>query len=296
MSSGLDLHPLNEPVHDVGVPDQPYRDNAMFSFWDPAASVWCMIHCSTSPNLEGRRARCTISVDGRTAEVIEPLQRDSLSSPSIHYGLGEAFRVSTREISVNVTADLRFRTADYSGGSVIPTMVEDHPLQHFQQGVRVTGEVRVRDDVRRVNGFGFRDRTWGFREESTMLSEYVAILTCFETFDLTAMIFRDTAGRELTHGFVLSGGDPVEVHRISEVVRDPAGLFVGAELGLADGSTRTLRTTARHPGFWMPMGWERTGPAIASYDDYVSLTCTDPSGAAENGGGFVEQAVVRTLG
>jgi len=295
MSSALNVHPLDTPVHDVGVPEKPWRDNAMFSFWDPGASVWCMIHCSTSPNIDGRRARCTISVDGRTSEIIEELVPGSLDSASIHYGLGDAFRVESDEIAVHVEVELRHRVADYTGGEVIPPLVEGAPLRHYQQGVAVTGEVRLRDDVRRVRGFGFRDRTWGFREESTMLQEYVAILTCFESFDLTAMIFRGSDGGERTHGFLLSDGDTVEVGSISGVVRDASGLFVGAEIALTDGSTRTLRTTHRHPGFWMPMGMERTGPAIASYDDYVSLTCTGPDGV-ESGGGFVEQAIVRTLG
>jgi hypothetical protein len=295
MSSSVELHPLNTPVHDVGVPEKPWKDNAMFSFWDPGAEVWCMIHCSTSPNVPGSRARCTLSVDGRTAEVVEDLEQGSLDSPSIHYGLGDTFLVQAGEMSVRVDAVPRFQVADYTGGEVIPPLVEDAPLRHFQQGVTVTGEVRLRDDVRQVQGLGFRDRTWGYREESTMLKEYVAILTCFETFDLTAMIFRGNDDRERSHGFLLSDREPGEVELISGVVRDASGLFVGADVTLRDGTTRTLRTTRRHPGFWMPMGMERTGPAIASYDDYVSLTCTGPQGI-EHGSGFVEQAVLRTLG
>jgi hypothetical protein len=128
-----------------------------------------------------------------------------------------------------------------------------------------------------------------------MLREYLAVLTCFQTFDLTAMIFRGNDDRERSHGFLLADRDPLEVAGIDGVIRDPSGLFVGARIQLTDGSTRTLRTTERHPGFWMPMGMERTGPAIAAYDDYVSLTCTGPEGT-EHGGGFVEQGIVRTLG
>jgi hypothetical protein len=152
-----------EPIH-WPVPDgrPAWKDDAYLAFWDPANHVFGAAHVSTSPNAEGRRARFSISVNGRAIEIVEDLDPGTFSSGSITFGLDDTIRISTPELSGTLRNTPVFALADYSRHSVIPELIPGEPPRHFQRAARITGDF-VLDGDRQVEfgGHGFQDRTWG---------------------------------------------------------------------------------------------------------------------------------------
>ena len=63
------------------------------------------------------------------------------------------------------------------------------PLQHFQTTVAVSGRCRIDGRETAIDGRGIRDRTWGHRDESVNISEYVWMFVTFGDFSVTTMRF-----------------------------------------------------------------------------------------------------------
>ncbi len=283
---------LAHPVRDdhPGQDMPAWKDNAYLCFWDPEHDAHGVIHVSTSPNAEGRRARASFSVRGRTAEVAEELEPGSFASESISFGLDGPIEVRSDRIEASLDHAPRGRWCDYGTTGVVPELVEGEPLQHFQGAAAVTGSVSVDGERSEVDGVGLRDRTWGYRDESKMWPEYIGIIADIDGRLLTVMKFRNDGG-SASAGFMLSDGEPVAVDELSGLTRDPAGLFAAASVTLADGEALDLRMTGRMAGFWVPMGWERQGPTMSAYDELIAIR----TGDGRVGHGMVEQGIVRQL-
>lgn len=283
--------PLNEPIHGP-VPDgrPPWRDNAYVCFWDPAQAVFGVLHVSTSPNSEGRRARFSLNVGGVPIEVVEtPHAREAWTSDSIRYPLDDTILLDHPSVSASLKLTPRFNFADYSASEVIPPLVPGEPQQHFQQVVGISGEIRVRDRVIQLAADGFRDRTWGYRDESAHIVEYLSFMALFDDFGFTALHFIDSEGGHRVEGFCLSEDS---VTRVTEVgaTRDGAGLLGAAHLEI-DGTPFEAEVSAKLGGFWVPMGPSRRGPTLSAYDELVELTTAD----GRVGHAFVEHASIRRI-
>lgn len=281
-------HPIRSDVPESGLP--AWKDNAYLGFWDPTNEVYGAVHVSTSPNAEGRRARASVSVRGRSAEVVEDLEPGSFSSDSIAFDLDGRIEVRAAQLTADLELAPRFVPGDYSASEVVPPLVEGEPLRHLQQAAAVTGGVAVGSEESGVDGLGMRDRTWGFRDESASMPEYIGVIVGFPDRLLTVMRFARVGGGDRTAGFVLAD-EATEATGLTEIARDASGLFAAAQVSLAGGERFELRTTARSGGFWVPMGWERTGPTMSAYDEFVAIR----SGDGEVGHGIVEQGIVRRL-
>lgn len=271
--------------------DLPWRDNAFYGVWDHATHVYGAFHVSTSPNAEGRRARASVSLDGRVVEVVEPLEPGSFRSESITFELDGRLTVRAPGLEVDLELEPHCRPVDYSGSGVFPGASDDHPMQHWQSGATVTGRVVVGGESRTLGGHGFRDRTWGFRDETAAIREYTAgVLQYGDDAMLSLMKFLRPDGRLLLEGRLL-GRDGVEHVTAIDVVRDAAGLLSALEI-VVDGRGVTLRRTDRVAGFWVPMGPDgRRGPVMAAYDEYSHFVADDGTAVF----GLVEHGVVRTL-
>jgi hypothetical protein len=283
--------PLSEPIHTDPLPEgcPAFRDNAYLGFWDEGGDVFGAFHVSTSPNAQGRRARFSLSVGGRATEIVEPLEPYSFTSPSIAFDLDLRITVDGPGLTGELTCTPLFAVADYSKGSIIPPLVPDEPLQHFQQAARVRGRFSVEGRDLTIDGFGIRDRTWGYRDESVSIAEYVALTAVFDDFALTSMRFVSADGTDRTEGYRLSAvAEPVTG---MGVTRDASGLLSVGHLTLDGGDSLEVRVTERLGGLWVPMGWERRGPTMSAYDEF-DRACTD-GGAV--GVTLTEQGVVRRI-
>ena len=284
--------PLAEPIHTDPLPAgrPPFRDNAYLAFWDRVGDVFGVFHGSTSPNAEGRRARISLSAgNGRPVEVVEALKPGSFSSASVGFDLDEQITVDAPRLSGELRCSPIFAVADYSQGSIIPPLVPDEPLQHFQRAARVEGRFTVDGRPVTVDGFGMRDRTWGYRDESVSIAEYIAVIAVFDDFALTSMRFLGADGTDRTEGYRLA--ERAEAVESMGITRDASGLLVAAHLTLAGGRPFELRVTDRLGGFWVPMGWERRGPTMSAYDEFNRVR----SATGEEGVSIAEQGVVRKV-
>jgi len=282
--------PLATPVHVHGpfAGDAAWRENAFLSFFDDERGVCGAIHCSVSPNAPGR-ARASVVVDGRLAEVIEPLDELAFRGAAVELDLSGHVIVRHERVALDLTATPRFVPADYTRLELIPPLPGHDPLTHFQQGADVTGWVEI-DGVRRdITARGFRDRTWGFRDESAMFVEYLALGACFETFDLTLTKFLDETGQTQVGGYRLA--DQAEQVVRAEITRSAAGLLAVLDVDFESPAPLTLRA-GPSVGFWAPMGVERRGPALAAYEECVVL---DGGGKVGRGTAVIEHGIVRRL-
>jgi hypothetical protein len=283
--------PLAHPIRadNPGGPS-PWRDNAFLSFWDPARDVCGTLHVSTSPNSGGRRARLSLSIGGLVREIVEPLEPGSFSSASMSFDLESGRGTAAAPgIGLDLQTAPIFTVADFRSKGVIPRMGSE-PLQHFQTTVQVSGRCRIDEHETAIEGRGIRDRTWGHRDESVNISEYVFVFVTFDDFTATAMRFHNDSGHNVTDGFVLGERDCRPIEGLT-LTRDAAGLCAGVVLKLAGGDSLELRSGGRRAGFWVPMGGERAGPAMSCFDEFASFTTAN----GVRGFGLAEHGVVRTL-
>ncbi len=283
--------PLSEPIHTDPLPEgrPAFRDNAFLGFWDRSGDVLGAFHVSTSPNAEGRRARFSLSVGGRATEIIEPLEPYSFKSPSLAFDLDRLITVDGPTLAGEVTCTPLYAVADYSKGSVIPPLLPDEPLQHFQQAARVQGRLTVDGHDVTVDGFGIRDRTWGYRDESVSIAEYVAVTAVLEDHAFTVMRFVGADGSDRTEGYRL--GEAAEPITGLGLTRDASGLLAAAHLTLDGGKPLEVQVTERLGGFWVPMGWARRAPTMSAYDEFDRIR-TD---RGAEGVTLTEQGVVRRV-
>lgn len=284
---------LSEPIHTdaAGAGDPVWKDNAYLSFWDPAAQVFGTLHVSTSPNApDARRARFSVSVAGRVIEVIEPLDEGTFSGESLHFGLNGRVRVDHPTVQAELVNTPLFAAADYGVNNVIPPLVPGKPLQHFQQACTVAGTVTVAGSTVAAAGYGMRDRTWGFRDESSQWIEFAALFMVDESTFISAMKFRGADDALTGDGFVIDSVSSIPITGIT-FARDAAAQFRWARLELADDSTRLVSIRTRLGGFRIPAGPAETeGPALGAYDDFMTLDSEGRGGA-----GIFEQAILHRV-
>lgn len=283
--------PLSQPIHELALPpgSPPWRDNAFLLFWDHTADVYGSAHVATSPNAEGRRARFSLTVAGHTFEIVEALAPNSFTSDSIAFDVqNNQVRVRCPEVSADLELAPRFAFADYAASGIFPSVDPDVPIHHYQQGVTVTGEIRLLDKALTIDAHGLRDRTWGFRDESVSIREYAALVASFPDHVLTVMRMLAADGSDRMEGYRLT--DTAEPVTQFGMTRDAAGFLLEAHLAGAGGEF-DVHVAERRAGFWVPMGAARRAPAIRAYDEFVALRTS----TGDDGFGVVEQAVVHRL-
>jgi hypothetical protein len=282
--------PLETAIHDEdrlpGAP--PWKDNVYIAFWDPEAEVYGCAHFSTSPNAEGRRARLSFTAEGHAVEVVEPLDRGTFTSASLDLNLSGCVRVDHPRLQ----GEIRFRPisawADFSA-KALPTM-NDEPIQHLQISVSAEGDLTFDGRAVRHRGEGIRDRSWGYREMSVNMPEYIWYFARFDDHSITAFKFRHLDGRVISDGFILGA----EAHRVVTdvgVTRDASGLSSIGHLTLEDGTELDLHSGERVAGFWLPMEWDRRAPMMSAYDEYRPLL----TGDGRQGFGVIEHGQIRQL-
>jgi hypothetical protein len=291
-AQATDWGPLSEPIHnDVPEGAPPWRDNAFVSFWDPDRELVGTLHVSTSPNAEGRRARFSVQVGGMTIEVVDPLEPGTFTSDSITFSAGADFSISSSRLRGQISTAPLFALADYTGDRAPEAFSLDkqQPLAHYQRAATVRGELEIDGRTVTIDGHGFRDRTWGYREESSSVSEYFGYMFVFPDFAINAMKLRGAGSGEAVLGNLLA--DEATVLSSVSMTRDASGLFAASELKFADGREVTIRGVERVGGFWCPMGWERTGPTLSAFDEFMSLRTAD----GQEGFGLIEQGILKTV-
>lgn len=279
-ASAPEWGPIGEPAKvDAAGPDDPvYRDNAFLTFWslegdDP---TYGEVHVSTSPNSEGRRARFTIYRGGKVTNVFEPLEPGSFTSESIHFDPRGLATVKAEGVSAEIRYAPRFVPGDYTENAVLGS-VQQVTLNHYQQGVEVTGSFDVGGESFELTTRGFRDRTWGYRDEPKQWIDGFGFCVTTEDFDFTCIRNMDNHENTVTDGFLLSAEGSLA---LSDIVFhwDP-NMLDHADLTFADGSERTITNVNRqYTPIWFPMGPGRTAPSITTWSEYCTFDAWGSTG------------------
>jgi hypothetical protein len=252
--------PLAQPLH-ADVPDdpRPWRDNAFLCFWDPEQRLTGVMHVSASPNAAGgRRARVSVRLDNATVEVVESLGFATWTSESITFDPDSGFSVDGPGLSGSLTFTPLHALAVFLGehAPAAFSLDSEHPLHHYQRSARVTGSLTVHGRRVEVDGFGYRDRTWGFRDESSSVGEYYGCMWVFPELSVSAIRLLGQDGRIATIGFTCDTEGTTPVTGMS-IVRDAAGLFLATRIDRRDAEPLEVRMVERYGTFWCPMGVRR---------------------------------------
>ncbi|HEV3053757.1 MAG TPA: hypothetical protein VGX45_03815, partial [Solirubrobacteraceae bacterium] len=249
------------------------------------------LHTSTSPNAEGRRARLSVQTAGRTIELIEDLAPGSFSSESISFNAGAEFSIASDRVQGTITTTPLFALADYTGDRSPEafSLDKEQPLMHYQRAAGATGELVIDGQPIAIDGNAFRDRTWGYRDESSSVAEYFGCWFILPSLAVTSMKLRGASSAEMVLGNVLE--EKATVISSASLTRDASGLFAATSIETVDGRTLELRIAERRAGFWCPMGIERTGPTLSAFDEFFTVRTPD----GEEGFGMCEQGILKTV-
>lgn len=284
-------HPARDAIED-GRP--PWKDHIYLAFWDTAAAAYGFFHWNSSPNHDTTKAQLSVWVGGRAYDIRDVLGPSTTRFDTEHFrfDMGGDIEVRTDEISGRLTATPRFAPVDYSPGGLIPPLVPEEPLQHWQQGLALTGELVVGGRTIAIDALGYRTRTWGFRDDSRQFQEYVSLQICLPSMDITVMKFLWPDSSQRADGFVADADGDRGISDL-RVTRGPAGETVRLRLTLAGGDELTLERRGCAAGMWCPIGLpERDGPTFCAYDEVIDWEVLE---TGERGHSLVEQAIIRCV-
>ena len=283
--------PLAEPLHaerEVESGDPPYRENVFLGFFDRDRGFYASAHLQGGKTGVGMWARCSIVVDGRSAEIFEPLSPMSFSSERISFDLSGRLQAISEDLELEVVMTPTHDVVDYSAGG-LPSANAGEPLQHFQRAGSFRGTITTAGKrALPLEGTVIRDRTWGPREEGTSWSEWIAMFFTFDGFDLATMKFHAHGAENPPHGSVV-GSRIGTVTSSSVRRRDPWGNIAELEVGIDDGSTVELWLGPPEARILVPLGDPQGPQAFTAYDDFVEVRTGD--GAV--GFGISEQGILR---
>jgi hypothetical protein len=287
--------PLATPIHlDPPIPDSggpPWRENAFVSWWDVDRHSYGIGQFSTTPNGDGSRARFSVAAGGRTHEVIEPVAWGTMSSASISVDLEATVRVAHPDLQVELDQEPLVAPIDFTTTKAVPGLADDvFPLHHYQQPVRTRGHAVVAGETHHFEGLGWRDRTWGFRDESISWTDYSVVCAVIDEEAILLYKVIDETGTLRASAWRV---DRDGQHDLGDFrfIRNAKGLLAEASVETPDG-TLTMTVTGALGGFWNPLGGDRqSGPTCSVYDEFVALRIGDGRTASA----LCEHGIVRRV-
>lgn len=75
------------------------------------------------------------------------------------------------------------------------------PRAHYQRAASIVGHLRIGSREVDIDGFGVRNRTWGFRDESVNLRETIGFFWVFPTYAISAMRLIGADGPDTILGY-----------------------------------------------------------------------------------------------
>lgn len=297
ISANASLGGLNMPVHtdvpEIETENLPWRDNAVFCWWDLDQDIYGQIHVSTSLNGGGRRARCTTLVGDRFFEIVEELEPGTFNSDSITVDLDGSLAVDHPQLRLRLTAAPFYEPLDWGKIRALPPLRPHLVLNHFQGGFSYDGEVALGGgEPRAFSGTGYRDRTWGFRDETAQWVEYFFLGSVFEDFVLALWKALGADGQYRQFGWRITeaGQEPVEDFR---VIRDASANMdsVIVQIGGQELIVDQVPKANRFNGWWLPMGGRQDGPAFCEYNEFAKLKSSN----GQRGGAAIAHGILRRI-
>jgi hypothetical protein len=279
----------------------PWKDNIWLAFWDIEQRICGMIHCSTSFNGAPRTARAVLAYQGRILSCDETPTIGSLSSPSIDVdgsispgGTASGphrVSVSTPDFALDLTLSPRRRPMDWTVLHLVPSLGDAPELDHWQQSFSASGHVRVGTARLQFTGWGFRDRTWGWRQESLQWLELYAVDVVLEKCDISMCKWLCADGSTSAGGFVQ---DDQGLHQVisSELTYNKVGLAQQVTIHAGKLAPLTLDAGVADAGWWLTFTKPNSkAPVWTEYENF----CSFDGGAWGRGYGCIPHAILRKL-
>jgi hypothetical protein len=306
------LVPEDDYTHELG-PEPNFNESMYFNFFDPKQSIGGFIRIGNRAN-EGR-AEVTVTLylqDGRVLftfkrapiehndafdaggarfEVIEPSQKLrsvyegsvlDLDEPRNMTDPRKAFTESPkRRIRLDLVHDAVGPMYGSAGDKKESERNADQQFAkaHYEQHMAVSGDLRIDDEVIRIDGFGLRDHSWGPRYWQAI--ESYEWLTMNFGADLGAMVsvIRRDADHVRTGGVIVRNGE-FEAIRNAEVSAnyEENGLYhrdVTARIETTSGEKHVI--TGRVKGF-IPLRNRREGLVTHIGEGMTEWTWGDRTG------------------
>ncbi len=172
-------HPL--PASDL---DLPFKDTWLLAFRDDVGDVSFAIHLTLSPNrLPGLRATIALQWGRRnhlrTHYVTPRIDDNGVASEVAELEIlnpewSPAKRLIVRLHDGDLDAEFEFTGCHFGVDSqvvtpgLIPNSEGVRDLGHAEQAMRATGHLSFGDEHISIDGYAYRDRSWGFRKSDKM--------------------------------------------------------------------------------------------------------------------------------
>ncbi len=286
--------PTSHPALDTiehGAP--PWKDHIYIAFWDAASESYGFLHWNGSPNHPTTKVQANLALQGSRFDLVEelPPQSSHFSSASAEFDLQGAIEFHHDRLTGQLTMMPEFGVINYTTGGSIPALGDLEPLQHYQSGLTLTGQLELDGRRHQINAHGFRTRTWGYRDDSEQFPEYFFVWTTFENYAVSVIKHLHPDGSQKAGGAVVTDDDTIMITDV-HLPKDRAGFAYEVTVDLTDGSTRTMDRVERVWGGWCPIGLpQRNGPTFAAFDEVVSFTDRD----GRTGQGLSEYGYIRRI-
>lgn len=191
-----------------------WNDSHVFTFFDESNDIEVFCKVGVLPNQGRAHSWLTVSKCGRLVDCdfawdlpLPAGDIDDLRIGAYRIQLVEPLKtfrisVSNERCEIKVLWEAVMPVFDYRGAQALADKVAPN---HYQQAGHVTGEVAWGGTRYEVKGYGFRDRSWGERDFSS-LAEYKAIQgQAGRDFSFMAMKFRTKKGPLLSAGYIYDG-------------------------------------------------------------------------------------------
>jgi hypothetical protein len=282
--------PIHHGVDALDDDGTPWREYVLFCWWDPAAEVYVMTHHMSSPDPDfPGRSRVSAWAGGRSFELVEPTHLGSHQSDHISVDLDGRLHVDHPELRLDVTFDPKYQAIDFHSLRGLPSRKADQPLHHYEQPQRATGTIAVRGTERGFDGVGLRDRTWGYRSESSLWEEYQYLMADLGDEFLVFWKLKGIGAPQIDLAFRLTDEGQQQLEQFA-FARNGSGLLNDVATVLPQGEV-TIEIADRPVGFWVPQGGRQTGPTFSAYDEFVHLQLSD----GRSGAGLATYGILRRL-
>jgi hypothetical protein len=272
--------------------DLPWRDNAYLGFFDAEQEIFGLTHFSAAPvTRDEMKVTFQIVVDGRLHEIYEDLQAGSSIGQTVHFDLDGRLEVDHPDLTASILGLPLRGVADYREGDTMPDF-ESQKLCYVQRGAVTEGWVSIAGAEKRYfSGRGFRDRSWGYRNDIDQFPEYLAVMTTFGKRNISVMkMLHPVDGTVHTKGFLLTDDGEIPIVNV-EIGRTGAGMFHDINIEAADGTTFDVTSERRHTAIPVPISRPRRGLTLNIVEEFHTMTTSD----GDRGIGVIEQGVRRNL-
>jgi hypothetical protein len=266
---------MSHPALDTIAPgSSPWKDHIYIAFWDPANDAYGFLHWNSSPNHDTTKVQANLSLRGQQIDIIEPLtpQIDRFSSDSAEFDLKSHISYHHERLTGTLTMAPQFAIIDFGPSGSLPNLADNEPLQHFEQGLTLTGRLNLDGQDYDIDAVGFRTRTWGYRDDSQQFAEYFFLWATFDDYAVGFIKQLHPDGSQKTGGGLVRDGVALSIVD-AHLPKNRAGFAQRVIVDLADGTEVTLHRGERVWGGWCPIGLpERNGPAFSAFDEIVDWT------------------------